>query len=188
VHGYRGWAIFLDEVELISNYGFVSRARAYGQLGRWLGLQPGHRVPGTAVVATIINDFIPQVLDEKGDRRNVGPLLEQGRSESDLRAVPLAEGAMRALDDALFLKDTDLQHLRSAQRILREAHSRAYRWAAPELDVQLKPDQPMRLYVRRWINEWDLRRLYPGEHLDFRGEDITIDYQDDPDIELSDDG
>ena len=42
---------------------------AYEQLGRWLGLHTGHRIAGTAVVATIINDFVPQVLDQKGDRR-----------------------------------------------------------------------------------------------------------------------
>jgi len=43
VSGYRGWVIFLDEAELISKYGPISRARAYDQLGRWLGLRPGHR-------------------------------------------------------------------------------------------------------------------------------------------------
>ena len=43
VSGYRGWAIFLDEAELISKYPPLSRARAYEQLGRWLGLRPDHR-------------------------------------------------------------------------------------------------------------------------------------------------
>jgi hypothetical protein len=33
---------------------------------------------------------------------------------------------------------------------------------------------PMRLYVRRWINEWDLRRLYPGEHIKFLGEHVEL--------------
>jgi hypothetical protein len=32
----------------------------------------------------------------------------------------------------------------------------------------------MRLYVRRWINEWDLRRLYPGEHIKFLGEHVEL--------------
>jgi hypothetical protein len=72
VSGYRGWAIFLDETELISKYGPISRARAYEQLGRWLGLRAEHRVAGTAVVATVINDFAYEVLGNKGTRVTAG--------------------------------------------------------------------------------------------------------------------
>jgi hypothetical protein len=184
VSGYRGWVIFLDEAELISKYGPISRARAYDQLGRWLGLRPGHRVPGIAVVATVINDFVWEVLGQKGDKWQVPELLGRGRRPSDMDAVPYAVDAMQAIDDALELAAMTRKHLAKAHAILREAHSRAYEWDAPELDVEYRRRDPMRHYVRRWINEWDLRRLYGREaSLKFGEEAIDVSYDEDGDFD-----
>jgi hypothetical protein len=184
VSGYRGWAIFLDETELISKYGPLSRARAYEQLGRWLGLRTGHRVAGTAVVATVINDFASEILDAKGDRWQVPEMLAQGRRAADIAGVPYAEGAIEAIREALHLVPMSLEQLRKAHDILREAHGRAYGWHAPELTIQFSSPNPMRLYVRRWINEWDLRRLY-GEQVrpQFEDEDYTVDLGEDDDFQ-----
>lgn len=180
VFGYRGWVIFLDEAELISKYGPISRARAYEQLGRWLGLRPGHRVPGTAVVATVINDFVWEVLSQRGDKWQMPELLGRGRRPADIDGVPYAVDAMRAIDDALELAPMTPEHLAKAHSILREAHSRAYEWDAPELDVEYRRRDPMRHYVRRWINEWDLRRLYGRDaSLNFGGEEIDVSYAED---------
>lgn len=176
VSGYKGWAIFLDETELISKYGPISRARAYEQLGRWLGVRAEHRVAGTAVVATVINDFAPEVLEFKGDRWQVPLLLAKGSKASDIPGVPFAVGAMAAIDDALHLTPMKRAHLHKAQDVLREAHSRAYGWKAPKIAIDFQPKNPMRLYVRRWINEWDLRRLYGDDaRVDFEDEDLTVD-------------
>jgi hypothetical protein len=184
VSGYRGWVIFLDEAELISKYGPISRARAYDQLGRWLGLRPGHRVPGIAVVATVINDFVWEVLGQKGDKWQVPELLGRGRRPSDMDAVPYAVDAMQAIDDALELAAMTRENLAKAHTILREAHSRAYEWDAPKLDVEYRRRDPMRHYVRRWINEWDLRRLYGREaSLEFGGEVIDVSYDEDDDFD-----
>ncbi|MGO9733518.1 BREX system ATP-binding domain-containing protein [Mycobacterium sp.] len=183
--GYRGWVIFLDEAELISKYGPISRARAYDQLGRWLGLRPGHRVPGTVVVATVINDFVWEVLGQKNDRWQVPELLGRGRRPADLDGVSYAVDAMQAIDDALHLAPITPEQLRKSHGILREAHSRAYGWDAPELEVEYPHQDPMRHYVRRWINEWDLRRLY--EHtstLEFSDEDLTVNLSEDDDFDV----
>jgi hypothetical protein len=184
VSGYRGWVIFLDEAELISKYGSISRARAYEQLGRWLGLRPEHRLSGTAVVATVINDFAWEVLGQRGDRWQVPELLGRGRKPSDMDGVPYAVDAMQAIDDALELAPMTPEHLKRAHGILREAHSRAYAWDAPELEVAYRRRDPMRHYVRRWINEWDLRRLY-GRNSSFKfgEENISISYAEDDDID-----
>jgi hypothetical protein len=173
VNGYRGWAIFLDETELISKYGSISRARAYEQLGRWLGLRPNHRLPGTAVVATVINDFHYEVLGAKGDRWLVPELMERGRRYSDIAGAAFAADAIEAIDDALYLKDMSAEELQRAHDILRAAHGRAYEWDPPGLETALRHAQPMRLYVRRWINEWDLRRLYGQTSLKF-GDDENL--------------
>ena len=184
VFGYRGWVIFLDEAELISKYGPISRARAYDQLGRWLGLRPGHRVSGTAVVATVINDFVWEVLRHKGDLTVVPELLGRGRKPADLDGVPYAVDAMGAIEGALPLAPMTPAHLDKSHRILREAHSRAYAWDAPELNVEYRRQDPMRHYVRRWINEWDLRRLYGRQtSLSFGGEEIDVDYAEDDDFD-----
>lgn len=179
VSGYRGWAIFLDEAELISKYGPISRARAYEQLGRWLGLRPTHRVSGTAVVATVINDFEHDVLTNKGDRWHMPELLKQGRRPADVAGAPFAVDAIAAIDNALFLEPMTSQQLRDAHNILKDAHSRAYDWEAPELDIEFRRYQPMRLYVRRWINEWDMRRIYGRPKVEFGNEDLKVDLRED---------
>ncbi|MGE2731761.1 BREX system ATP-binding domain-containing protein [Mycolicibacterium vaccae] len=185
VNGYRGWAIFLDETELISKYGPISRARAYEQLARWLGLRTDHRVSGTAVVATVIDDFSHAILGAKGDRWQVPELLSRGRKVSDIPAVPFARDAIAAIDNALHLAPMGTAQLRKAHDVLREAHGRAYGWDAPELDVQFRGSNPMRLYVRRWINEWDLRRLYgPQSEFSFGDERVVIDLAEDDDFAM----
>ena len=185
VSGYRGWAIFLDETELISKYGPIARARAYAQLGRWLGLRPQHRVAGTAVIATVINDFAYEVLGARGDRWTVPQRLKESKQYSDIIGAPFAEEAIAAIDDALYLQQMTLEQLRRAHGILRYAHGRAYGWDAPELDIEFR-QQPMRLYVRRWINEWDLRRLYGSTSLNFGEEDLKVSFAEDDDFDVPD--
>lgn len=184
VSGYRGWAIFLDETELISKYTPLSRARAYAQLGRWLGLRGDHRLSGTAVVATVVNDFAYEVLGMKGDRWRAPELLEGGRHYADITAAPFATDAIEAIDDACYLKEMTYEQLRKAHDVLRDAHSRAYGWAAPRLDIAFDEQRPMRLYVRRWINEWDLRRLYGLTSLEFDDEDLKVNLSEDNDFDV----
>jgi len=187
VSGYRGWAIFLDEAELISKYGPISRARAYEQLGRWLGLRADHRLAGTAVVATVINDFTYEVLGSKGDRWNVPGLMARGLRHSDIAGASFAVDAIEAIDDALYLTDMTQEQLRKAHDVLRGTHARAYDWDAPELGIAFNKHQPMRLYVRRWINEWDLRRLYSLTSAPiFLGENVEIDLAEDDGFDVPD--
>ncbi len=41
----------------------------------------------------------------------------------------------------------------------------------------------MRAYVRRWVKEWDLRRLHPDTVLDTRVEEIVASYEEDKDLQ-----
>ena len=42
----------------------------------------------------------------------------------------------------------------------------------------------MRSFVRRWVNEWDLRRLYPGAELSTEvEEDMRPSYEEDDALE-----
>jgi len=42
----------------------------------------------------------------------------------------------------------------------------------------------MRSYVRRWINEWDLRRLYPDAVISTEEEELRPHYDEDREIEV----
>ena len=42
----------------------------------------------------------------------------------------------------------------------------------------------MRQYVRRWINEWDLKRLDPDYRARTIVADLAMDYSEDPDLEV----
>jgi len=41
----------------------------------------------------------------------------------------------------------------------------------------------MRNYVRSWINEWDLRRLFPDYTPEIEAGEITFLYEEDADLE-----
>lgn len=40
----------------------------------------------------------------------------------------------------------------------------------------------MRSYVRRWINQWDLKRLYPGETIETVETELRVDYTESPEL------
>lgn len=44
----------------------------------------------------------------------------------------------------------------------------------------------MRQYVRRWINDLDLRRLYPGYQVDTVVGELKLDYSEDIALEAPD--
>jgi len=67
---------------------------------------------------------------------------------------------------------------------LKDLHSRAYNWSAPDIDWVLgRESRRMRSYVRSWINEWDLRRLYPNAKIEIQEQELQIRYSEDKDLE-----
>lgn len=71
---------------------------------------------------------------------------------------------MRLIErEALMLEAPDGATLAHTYQRLKDIHARAYKWDPPEIPTAaLSMRRSMRSYVRRWVNEWDLRRLYPG--------------------------
>ena len=51
----------------------------------------------------------------------------------------------------------------------------------------LSASRPMRSYVRRWINEWDLKRLYPDQAIETVENELTIDYTESRELEQTTD-
>jgi hypothetical protein len=86
--------------------------------------------------------------------------------------------------DVARLRGPSRPAIAQAREQVRVLHAGAYRWDPPPL----APDQrltttSMRQYVRRWINEWDLKRLYPGEPVDTQFVDLEIDISESPELE-----
>ena len=69
---------------------------------------------------------------------------------------------------------------------LRTVYTSAYRWDAPPLSSEIgggSHRNRMRYRVRAAINEWDLRRFYPGATPEIEGEEYHLPYTEDRDLE-----
>jgi hypothetical protein len=183
--GYRGWALLIDEVELMGRYSLLQRGRSYAELARWLGRIEGLQVPGLATVAAVTDDFAAKVLYEKGDRDYVAPKLRDRGTAEFLGLAARAEAGMRIIErDALVLLPPSRDTLSLTYEQLRGIHSRAHEWDPPEVPAaELALTRTMRSHVRRWINEWDLKRLYPGAAVSTEERELRPTYEEDEALE-----
>ena len=184
--GYAGWVILLDEIELVANYSVLQRARSYAELARWMGATPEEKYPGLVVVGTVTADFATVVLDDKEDRDKAVPRLRARGREADLLTAARAEAGMQLLERGVRnLAEPDGEMLLNLYSQLKEIHSEAYGWDAPEIDHDMGRGAPARIrsYVRRWINEWDLRRLYPESDPEIEETELTFSYEEDTTLE-----
>lgn len=185
--GCKGWVVLLDEIELIGSYSLLQRGRAYAELARWMGRAVGEKNPGLVVVGTVSGDFATAVIspDGKKDRDYVGPKLASSRYRE---IVPRAETGMQLLEQACQqeLGRPAESDVRETLEKLRQVYATAYGWDAPPLSSEIGGDSHrnrMRYRVRAAINEWDLRRLYPGATPEIEGEEYRLPYTEDRDLE-----
>jgi len=180
--GFSGWALLLDEVELIGRHSPLQRGRSYGEVARWVAGFDREPIEGLVSALTITGDFEAAVLDEKLDLERI-PARFRERGEEVL--AERAEQGMRIIErDSIRLARPDQAALGETYRKLREIHARAYGWEPPDIDRQvLLSSRQMREYVRAWITEWDLRRLYPQYHPEIEVERLRLGYTEDTDLE-----
>jgi len=162
--GYSGWVLLIDEVELIGRYSLLQRAKSYAELARWIGRIENAAIPGLFTVAAITGDFGSYMLVDKEDRDKVGPKLRDKGTDEFLNLAARAEIGMRIIErESLRLEPPTPRLLRETHERLRRIHADAYQWTPPEIPWEERElTTPMRSYIRRWINEWDLLRLFPG--------------------------
>jgi hypothetical protein len=186
--GYSGWVLLFDEIELIGRYSLLQRGKSYAELARWLGEIQGESLPGFVAVAAITDDFGLAVLQEKSDRDTIGPTFRSKRTGEYTIAASRAETGMRLIERSVVpLRLPDPETLRRTYERLKEIHRTAYSWNPPEIPpLEMSVTRRMRSYVRRWVNEWDLRRLYPGTNIVTDDEqEIKPTYEPDKDLEVS---
>lgn len=186
--GFSGWILFIDEAELVGRYSILQRGRSYAEIARWMGQVEDGAVPGLMSVVAITDDFALAVLEEKHDRDYVGPKLRSKGTDEFAILAARAEVGMRLIErEALRLEPPGEERLKQVYDSLRSIHAEAFDWDPPEVkggDRSLK--RPMRSYVRRWINEWDLKRLYPDAQLQTEEFEVRQSYGEDASLEASD--
>jgi hypothetical protein len=185
---YKGWILLIDEAELIGRYSFLQRAKSYADLARWIGLLEDEPYPGILTVAAITVTFDPEVLggDGKDDFSSLRPKLEGG-GRQDYRAIAgRAEMGMRLIRrGSIALKQPERETLEQTYHRLKNLYAKAYSWQPPEIASALGPTStPMRIHVRRWINEWDLRRLYPGTPFSIEEQQLSPGYAEDVELDV----
>ncbi len=185
--GHAGWCVLLDEVELIGRYSLLQRGRSYAELARWLGLDQGVAVPGLATVAALTDDFADRVISDRlDDEKAPSRLLAKG----DREVARLAEVGVRALqqrDPLRRLTPPDRDALLDCLARTRRLYQKAYDWDPPEIQVgDVLASKSMRQYIKSWITEWDLLRLF-GEQseIDIDTDPPKPDYSENPDIAVA---
>jgi hypothetical protein len=165
--GYAGWVLLIDEVELVGRYSLLQRGRSYAELARWMGRVEGEVYPGLLSVAAITDDFGLAVLQGKSDRDLVGTKMRLKQTDEYTTLAGRADTGMRLIErETLTLRKPDEFTLRQTYERIKEIHAKAYGWDPPEIPwAAAATSRQMRSYVRRWVNEWDLRRLYPNAEI-----------------------
>jgi hypothetical protein len=173
--GFAGWCVLFDEVELIGRYSPLQRARAYAELGRWLGLGSGTpHVPGLRVAAAITDDFASAVINA---RRDDEKLPERLRMKGATAQADLAHAAMRAIEGAPLLHPPAEADLQRHAETLRQGYSAAYGWEAPSLPVgERRANRTIRHHIRGWITQWDVLRLL-GQAIGLELDTVVTNYE-----------
>jgi hypothetical protein len=185
--GSPGWLVLFDEVELIGRYSLLQRAKSYAELARWMRGDHGGRGTPIAAVLAMTDDFEAAVITGRRDREQVPAKLRAKESPGADALATAAELGMRIIErETQLLTPPDEVELKQAYERLRELHGQAFGWSAPEVTgLERLGATRMRQYVRAWINEWDLVRLYPKYRPETEVVDVPSDYREDPDLERS---
>jgi hypothetical protein len=183
--GYAGWVLLFDEVDLIARYTLIQRGRSYAEIARWTGNLKDEAYPGLSSVLAITSAFEAEVIEGRNDREAVPGKLNLSGNEYERVLVAPAERGMKLIGRALRLVPPTTVTLDETYAKVRAIHGRAYDWDPPPVDSRGErlASTRMREYVRRWINEWDLKRLYPGYEPDLEITGVDLNYDEDADFE-----
>jgi hypothetical protein len=185
--GYKGWILLIDEAEIIGRYSFKQRMKSYAEVARWLGVREETTCPGIAGIVALTDDFQSVVLEEKQDAQKIEYLSHGGETgEIDHLASAALQGIRLIEQDSEGLIRPYEPMVDALYERLRELHGSAYSWDPPPVSaVEKLSSTRMREYVRGWITEWDLRRLYPEAQLDIEILNVRQTYEEDQELDPS---
>jgi hypothetical protein len=187
--GYSGWVLLFDEVDLVARYSLFQRAKSYAQVARFTGQLSGESFPGITSVVAITSAYEAEILEGRNDREVVPNRLLASPRESDQLLARQAERGIRLIHTSrmLTLAPPSDAVVDDTYAKLRAIHARAYEWEPPDIlwRVERARSTRMREYVRAWINEWDLRRLYPDYQPSIEVTPLNFVYEEDADLQAA---
>jgi hypothetical protein len=173
--GLAGWCILLDEVELIGRYSRLQRGRSYAELARWLGRDDMDGLPGIATVAAFTDDFVAAMFDDRRDEELIPETLQQRALDRQATLARLCMEELRRMR-GVRLMAPDEAALWAAQGRIAGLYHDAYLWRPSALAIgERRAGKSMRQYIKSWITEWDIERLY-GEQPTIEAGTIPTDY------------
>ena len=183
--GYKGWILLIDEAEIIGRYSFKQRTKSYVEVARWLGALEDTVCPGISAIVALTDDFQSVVLDEKQDAHKIEQLCQEAEGGDPANLAHAALRGIRLIEqESESLIRPYAPMVDTLYEQLRELHGSAYSWNPPPVSaVEKLSSTRMREYVRGWITEWDLRRLYPEAQLDIEIVDVVQTYEEDQELE-----
>jgi hypothetical protein len=182
--GYSGWVLLVDEVELIGRYSILQRARSYVEIARLMGKLEGLALPGLTAVLTISDDFESAVLDYRNDEEKIPAKFSQSHlQDADLFVSQAQRGMQLIRRNKLTLERLFPEKIRETYNRLREVYAAAYGWDPGGAYRQPDVTARIRQHIKRWITEWDLKRLYPDYQPDIETAALKQDYSEAPELE-----
>lgn len=183
--GYAGWVILIDEVELIGRYSLKQRAKSYSEVARLMGKLAGDSIPGLTTVLSITDDFESAVIQApRNDEEKIPGKLRAGGQDAEGLLASQAERGMRIIQrDKMLIEPPTEATIHEIYDKVRAIYGKAYGWHSP-MDYQ-PPDKTkqIRQHVKRWINELDLKRLYPDYKPEIEVTVLRQDYSERPELE-----
>ncbi len=187
--GYSGWVWLIDEAELIGRYSLRQRARSYAELARLMGKLEGSNLPGLTCIFTINTAFESAVLDFRNDEERIPAKFQSTANQADSLLAGQAERGMQLIrrEKAPLERLSDAAIHDTFEKV-RAVYAAAYGWEPPA-DYAL-PDITARIrqHIKRWITEWDLRRLYRDYKPQIETSELKQDYGEMPELEQPNEG
>lgn len=175
--GYAGWALLIDEVELIGRYSRLQRAKSYSEITRWIDTGHKYIVP----VLAITEDFKGAVLGDKGDRDGMMDALRD-RWGIDAAFIRQVSRGIRIIDNEAvsLLPFNNLETLYEKVRLI---YGIAYGFAPPEVTgTPNLSSTAIREYIKAWITEWDLKRLDSNYSVELTVDKLKSEYEEETEI------
>jgi hypothetical protein len=166
--GFNGWVLLLDELELIrmigSSRALVARGKSYASLSKWFDFSRESKTRAFATIGCMTSGFVPEIIENGpkswNDEENIPEALLTSASP---HLAPQAAEAMKFIisqDDkkSLQLAWPDTEDKERLQESLRVIYESAFDTITPPLPIQGESFESIRIYIRRWIAQWDLSR------------------------------
>ena len=187
--GYSGWVLLVDEAELIGRYSLRQRARSYAEIARLMGRLEGLSLPGLTCVFSMSQDFQSAVMDFRNDEERIPAKFQSTGNPGDTLLASQAERGMQLIRrEAMVLGRLSDDAIHDTFKKVWAVYAAAYGWEPPSEYSPPDITARIRQHVKKWITEWDLRRLYPDYRPQIETGELKQDYAEMPELEQPTEG